>query len=100
MTEETIQTLHPDPLKRGVRIHREKYELVRSAILTFLHARGPQTFSDLARLVEDALLPTFDGSVMWYYTTVKLDLEARGELRRLNGSRPQRLEYVPARKEK
>lgn len=31
------------------------------------------------------------GSVSWYTTTVKLDLEARGELERVPGSRPQRL---------
>ncbi len=35
---------------------------------------------------------SFDGSVMWYYTTVKLDLEARGEIRRVPGSRPQLIE--------
>jgi len=94
MTEETIQTLHPESSKQGVRISREKYELVRAAILTFLHARGALPFTELAHLVEDALLPTFDGSVMWYYTTVKLDLEARGEIRRVAGSKPQMIELT------
>jgi len=31
------------------------------------------------------------GSVAWYTTAVKLELEVRGELRRLPGVRPQRL---------
>lgn len=92
MSEETIQTLHPEADKQGVRISREKYETVRAAILTFLRARGSLTFTELSQLVEDALLPTFDGSVMWYYTTVKLDLEARGEIKRVAGSKPQRIE--------
>ncbi len=94
MTDDTVQTLHPDPSKQGVRISRAKYDLVRSAILTFLRARGALTFTELGRLVEDALLPTFDGSVMWYYTTVKLDLEARGELRRAPNSKPQLVELL------
>jgi hypothetical protein len=29
-------------------------------------------------------------SVMWYVTTVALDLEARGEIERVPGSKPQR----------
>jgi hypothetical protein len=32
---------------------------------------------------------SFNGSVMWYVTTVKLDLEARGEIKRVPNSRPQ-----------
>lgn len=31
------------------------------------------------------------GSVGWYTTTVKLDLEARGEIARVESARPQRL---------
>ena len=94
MNTGAVLTLHPDPTKQGVRIEREKYEAVRSAILTFLRARGALTFTELGNLVEDALLPTFEGSIMWYYTTVKLDLEARGEIRRVPRSSPQELELA------
>jgi len=31
---------------------------------------------------------------MWYYITVKLDLEERGEIRRVPGSRPELIEAV------
>jgi hypothetical protein len=31
------------------------------------------------------------GSVSWYTTTVKLDLEVKGEIERIPGSSPQRL---------
>lgn len=97
-TEETIETLHPDASKQGVRISREKYELVLTAILTFLRARGALPFTELGNLVEDALLPTFDGSVMWYFTTVKLDLEARGEIQRVDGSKLQKIELSLSKK--
>jgi hypothetical protein len=34
---------------------------------------------------------TSEGSISWYVTTVKLDLEARGLIARVPGSHPQRL---------
>jgi hypothetical protein len=51
-------------------------------------------FGELRRLVQEQLsqgeLERL-GSVGWYTTTVKLDLEARREIERVPGSRPQRL---------
>ena len=48
-------------------------------------------FKDLPAAVESALERPFDGSVSWYVTTVKLDLEARGVIVRVPKARPQRL---------
>ena len=48
----------------------------------------------LARAVEKDLRGTFEGSVTWYVTTVKLDLEARGTLKRVPNSRPQLVRLV------
>lgn len=90
--DELFLALNPDPAKKGVRIEKAKYDVMRASILDLLRARGPQTFSNLGALVEEHLQGRFDGSVMWYYTTVKLDLEARGELRRTQGSKPQLVE--------
>ncbi len=84
--------INPDPTKQGMRIEKAKYEVVREAILENLRAYGPMTFTQLGELVEDQLQSNFDGSVMWYYTTVKLDMEARGELRRVPKSKPQLVE--------
>jgi len=36
----------------------------------------------------------FEGSVTWYVTTVKLDLEARGVVKRVPHSRPQLVKLV------
>ena len=86
--KDTIRTLHPDK-KQGVNISKEKYEIIRKAILSTLRTQKEISFRNLSRAVEKEVNGTFDGSVMWYVTTVKLDLEARGEIKRVPHSRPQ-----------
>ena len=87
---ERIMTLHPAG-KAGVNIDRQKYDVVREAILEAVRTNGTITFSDLTAEVRSRLEATFAGSISWYVTTVKLDLEARGEIVRLQKSGPQRL---------
>jgi hypothetical protein len=84
----TIRTLHPDK-KQGVNISKEKYQVIRQAILSTLSTQKEMTFMKLSRAVEKEVNGNFEGSVMWYVTTVKLDLEARGEIKRVPNSRPQ-----------
>lgn len=72
-----ILTLHPEGLK-GVNIDRGKYDQVQQAIIDALKATSPSTFKGLREGVESRLNGKFEGSIGWYYTTVKLDLEARG----------------------
>lgn len=90
-----VQTLHPEPGKSAPRIPRSKYDAVRRAILDAVPAGEPGlAFAELPGAVREALsaeaLRSL-GSVNWHTTVVKLDLEARGELRRIRGARPQRL---------
>lgn len=91
--KDTIRTLHPEK-KHGVNISREKYEMIRREILSVLRSHKEMTFSNLSRAVEREMKGRFDGSVTWYVTTVKLDLEARGEIRRVPNSRPQLLKLT------
>jgi hypothetical protein len=86
---EKILTLHPEG-KEGVNIDKAKYDAVREAVLAAIRAQGDMPFGSLADAVGQRL-PDFDGSIGWYTTTVKLDLEARGEIERLPGNGPQRL---------
>ncbi len=86
----------PTPGKRPVRIERWKFDAVRRAILEALPTEGEGVpfMSDLPDLVAAALTPEERanlGSVGWYTTTVKLELEVRGEIRRVPGASPQRL---------
>jgi hypothetical protein len=86
-----ILALHPDPKKQGVRIDRRKYETIKAAVLAAIAEAREMPFSRLADAVEARLAVPFDGSIPWYTTTVKLDLEARGLIERVPGKQPQHL---------
>jgi hypothetical protein len=49
------------------------------------------TFTELGKAVRRRLEGTFEGSISWYYTTVKLDLEARGIIEQTGSGSPQLL---------
>jgi hypothetical protein len=91
--KDTIRTLHPEK-KQGVKISKAKYDMIRSAILCVLEKEKEITFMNLSRAVEKEVNGTFEGSVTWYVTTVKLDLEARGVVKRVPNSRPQLVKLV------
>lgn len=90
-----IQLLHPDPTKQAPRIGRAKYEMVKAALLKLApQDEAGYPFRDLAdgvaSLLSEAQLAEL-GSVGWYTTAVKLDLEARGLLERAPGRGAQRV---------
>jgi len=91
--KDTIRTLHPEK-KQGVNISKEKYEIIRKAIFSVLKQNKEMPFMKLARAVEKEVRGNFEGSVTWYVTTVKLDMEARGEVKRVPNSRPQLVKLV------
>ena len=90
--KEKILTLHPEG-KTGVRIDAAKYEMIKEAIIKILKRRKIMTFEGLAEEVVASVEKRFEGSVLWYFTTVKLDLEARKMIRRIPGSRPQQITF-------
>jgi len=85
----------PTPGKQPTRIDRWKYDLVHSAILAVVPSNDHGIeFRELPALVEQQLDPGEKeklGSVSWYTTTVKLDMEVRRAIERVPGSKPQRL---------
>jgi hypothetical protein len=99
MEEEKILTLHPEEGKHGVNISRAKYDMIRQAILSAIRSQGTITYKGLVSLVEYNLRNRFEGSIPWYVTTVKLDMEARGELERLPDSGEQKLRLKRKEKE-
>ena len=93
--EERVQLRHPEQGKAAPRIERWKYEALKRAILRVVPRKEPGLpFARLATAVARHLTRTERaklGSVPWYAISVKLDLEARGFLRRIPGAAPQRL---------
>ena len=93
--EDKVLCETPTPGKQPTRIDRWKYVLVHSAILAVVpsNEQGIE-FRDLPVLVEQQIDPddlAKLGSVSWYTTTVKLDMEVKREIERVPGSKPQRL---------
>jgi len=85
----------PTPGKSPVRIDQWKYQVVADAILCVLASEGEGVaFKELSGMVADFIddhkKPDL-GSISWYTTTVKLDLEAKGRIRRADRSGPQKL---------
>jgi L-asparaginase II len=90
-----IQLRNPIAGKKGGRIPRGQYVIARRAALATLPAKAPgMTLGDFRAKMAKRLLrakgwdPSLSAS--WYTMAVKLDLEARGEIKRSSGS-PQRL---------
>lgn len=93
--EERIETKNPNGAN-GVRISRQMYDEVKKAILDILPGKDSEgmLFKDLPKAVAKKVSKEVfaDASVPWYTTVVKLDLEARGLIKRVPGSQPQRLQ--------
>mgnify|MGYP006921588957 CR=1 FL=1 len=92
-TTEKFLTLHPEG-KQGTEIDKSKYDVIRAAIIDALSDKEAVLLKDLNKMVEAAIGDTFDGSVRWYVTTVKLDLEARKLIERIPDSSPQQLRLL------
>ena len=88
MNEEKILTLHPAG-KNGVNISKAKYDFIRGKMLELLEM-GDLPALELSRTLADRHQADFDGSIMWYATSVKQDLEARGILKQRPKTKPPR----------
>ena len=94
-TEPRTQCKTPTPGKRPTSIPTWKYQAVRAAILDVVPTQAPGVAAKaLPELVSerlDADVLAKLGSLTWHTTTVKLNMEVIGELRRLPKIKPQRL---------
>ena len=90
MTEEKIMTLHPTG-KQGVNILKRRYDVIKEFILQTIEKRKEISFEELTDQAVDQLSDTFDGKVVWYIVTVKLDLEARKIIERIPKTSPHKL---------
>ncbi|HEY8806917.1 MAG TPA: hypothetical protein VIN70_04965 [Candidatus Limnocylindria bacterium] len=93
-TAAKIQLRNPDPKKKGPRLAKDTYAVVRRAALATLPASGRGlTLAEFRAALAKRLARTrgWDPSLsaQWYGMAIKLDLEARGEL--VRSGTPQRL---------
>lgn len=88
--EERILTRHPQG-KKGVNILLRRYEVIRDFIVAKIKEHGAISYQDLSDMAVDDLSKDFDGKVVWYIVSVKLDLEARKVIERIPKTSPHQL---------
>lgn len=88
--EERILTLHPKG-KKGVNILKRRYDIIKDFILYTIENHNEITYEKISDLAVKKLSKTFDGKVVWYIVSVKLDLEARGIIERIPKTSPHQL---------
>ena len=90
--DQKIQLMHPDG-KKAVSIKKEKYYVLKNAIISSLKAQGESTHADIQMAITQEFKNNnikFEGSLDWYLEWVKLDLEARKEIKRVGDKSPVR----------
>ncbi len=94
-SEKTIVTKTITKGKSGTRISAEKYEAYKMALLkTIPKTKNGIAFAELPKLIAKQIpkdMMPAKGSASWYTTVVKLDLEARKLIQRIDGVSPQRV---------
>ena len=85
-----IQLKHPAG-KKAVSMDKAKYDALKKPILNHLNTKGESTHAEILQtIIEDFKKnkTKFAGSVEWHMEWVKLDLEARKEIKRLGDKSP------------
>ena len=83
--EQKIQLQHPAG-KKAVRMAKGKYDLLKKVLLNLLKTKGELTHSEILKAITEDFKKNnikFEGSVEWNMEWVKLDLEARKEIKRV-----------------
>jgi hypothetical protein len=88
--EQKKQLKHPAG-KKSVSMDKEKYDVLKKALLNCLRTKGESTHKEIIKGVIDDFKThktKFEGSIEWHMEWVKLDLEARKEIKRLGDKSP------------
>jgi hypothetical protein len=88
--DQKIQLMHPAG-KKAVSIDTGKYNVLKEFILDYLKSNGESTHEEIFRALKADFKKSktrFEGSVEWYMEWVKLDLEARKQIKRSSNITP------------
>ncbi len=83
--EQTIQLKHPAG-KKAVSMDKTKYDVLKTILLDRLRTKGESTHKEILQAITEDFEKNkarFEGSIEWHMEWVKLDLEARNEIRRI-----------------
>ena len=86
----TIQLKHPTG-KKAVRMDKNKYDSLEKSILNHLKTKGESTHADILQGITQDFKKSkinFEGSLGWHMEWVKLDMEARKEIKRISDKSP------------
>ncbi len=94
--DDRIQLRHPDASKRMPSMDRDAYALAHRTVLEVVPEKEPGItlnayVDEMASRLAKAKGWDPSLSARWYAMAMKFDLEARGELKRINRKPPQRL---------
>lgn len=88
--EQKIQLKHPAG-KKTVSMDKDKYETLKTYLLTHLKNNGDSTHTELLKSITNGFRKDkvkFVGSIEWHMEWVKLDLEARNIIKRIGDKSP------------
>lgn len=94
--EQIMQLQHPLG-KKAVSMDKGKYDVLKKPLLNRLRTKGESTHKEILQaIIEDFSKnkTKFEGSVEWHMEWVKLDLEARNEIKRIGDKSPIRFALV------
>ncbi len=94
--EQIIKLTHPAG-KKAVSMDKGKYEVVKTPLLKCLKTNGESTHKEILKaIIEDfdKNQTKFEGSIEWHMEWVKLDLEARKQIKRIRNKVPLRFAIV------
>ena len=91
-----VQLRHPDRTKKMPRMTKQSYAIAHRAALAVLPKRAPgitltQFLDEMATRLPQAKGWDRSASARWYAMAIKLDMEARSEIKRVNVKPPQRI---------
>lgn len=87
-----MQLRHPAG-KNAVSMDKGRYDALKKPLLKRLKTNGESTHKEILQAITEDFAKNktkFEGSVEWHMEWVKLDLEARNEIRRVGGKSPLR----------
>ncbi|MFZ0280052.1 MAG: hypothetical protein WAL29_00265 [Bacteroidales bacterium] len=88
--DQKIKLTHPAG-KKAVSIDKGKYDALKKAILNYLNTKGEATHPEILQAINEDFKKNktrFEGSINWHLEWVKLDLEARKEIKRISNKSP------------